>query len=73
MHTDITFESSSFSGPGCVIGCDDESVQFACSCTTCIVKDWYCDGFVDCADSSDEPPGCGEYCNIPNRSAPDFY
>jgi len=36
--------------------------QFTCDDGGCIPDTWFCDGIIDCSDSSDEPDGC-EYMN----------
>ncbi|XP_072047580.1 uncharacterized protein [Amphiura filiformis] len=36
------------------------SGKFLCDNDVCINDYWYCDGYFDCADKSDEPTGC--YC-----------
>ncbi|XP_072042533.1 uncharacterized protein [Amphiura filiformis] len=38
------------------------SDQFQCNDGDCFPFYWYCDGFFDCDDTSDEPPGC--YCRF---------
>ncbi|XP_072039551.1 uncharacterized protein [Amphiura filiformis] len=37
-----------------------QSDEFQCNDSACIHDYWYCDGYFDCADESDEPTGC--YC-----------
>lgn len=36
--------------------------QFTCNDGQCIPHTWFCDGFSDCEDKSDEPFGCGGEC-----------
>lgn len=42
-----------------ILGCTRD--QFQCANGDCIRADQRCNGYIECADGSDEPEECGEY------------
>ena len=42
----------------CVIDAGCQGYEWKCASGQCVYHDLYCNGYPECDDESDEPPGC---------------